>query len=304
MNKKLLDSILDYVVIAIGCAINTLGWTSFMLPNGMVDGGLTGASAILEMATGIPLDITYFVLNSLLIILATVILGRSFGVRTIYAIVLCTLMLRIFSSDSMDFLKCIPGQPLYISEKPLIPIIGGLMEAIGIGLILLRGGSTGGTDILAMLVNKFWPVTPGRFYLVSDLVVISSIILIPGHTFADMIYGYIAMFVFSFMIDFVLMGNRSTVQVLIFSERYSEIAEFINRDLERGVTALKATGWYTQQDRHILLVLVLKSQLQLITRAVKDIDPKAFISVSPANNVYGEGFEEIKVGLPRKKKTQ
>lgn len=302
MKNKALQVILDYVLITVGCAVNTIGWTSFMLPNGVIDGGLTGLSAILEMVTGIPLDIFFFSINSALIIIGTLFLGRGFGVRTIYAIIVCSLLLRLFSGPAFDFLKCTPGNPLYVSEKILVPVIGGLMEALGIGMIFLRGGSTGGSDILAMLVNKFWPVSPGRFYLVSDLVVISSIILIPGHTFADMIYGYIAMFTFSFAIDFVLLGNRSTVQVLIFSDRYSEIADFINRDLERGVTALRAIGWYTQKDRNVLLVLVLKSQLQGIFRAVKEIDPKAFISVSPASNVYGEGFEEIKAGLQRKKK--
>lgn len=302
MKNKVLNTVLDYIQIIIGCAINSLGWTSFMLPNGVIDGGLTGLSAILEMVTGIPLDIFFFSMNAALIIIGTLVLGRGFGIRTIFAIVVCALMLRLFSGEAFNFLKCMPGQPLYVSEKILVPVIGGLMEAVGIGLIFLRGGSTGGSDILAMLVNKFWPISPGRFYLVTDLVVISSIVLIPGHTFADMIYGYIAMFTFSFAIDFVLLGNRSTVQVLIFSDRYGEIADFINKKLERGVTALRAVGWYTQKDRNVLLVLVLKSQLQVIFRAVKDIDPKAFISVSPASNVYGEGFEEIKAGLQRKKK--
>lgn len=304
MHKKVLSYVWDYFLIAVGCAIYVLGWTSFMLPSGVVSGGLTGASAILEMATGIPLDVFYFVLNTLLIVLATLVLGKSFGVKTIYAIIVSTLLLRLFSGDAFNFLKCLPGQPLYVSEKILIPVIGGLMEAFGIGLIFLRGGSTGGTDILAMLVNKFWPISPGRFYLYSDLIIISSILLIPGHTFGDMIYGYIAMFTFSFGIDYVLMGNKSNAQVLIFSEKYAEIADYVNRELDRGVTALRAVGWYTRSERNVLLILVRKSQLQDVARAVKEIDPKAFVTVSPASEVYGEGFEEIKAGLLRKKKQE
>jgi len=295
-------TVLDYVLIAIGCAIYVLGWTSFMLPCNVVSGGLTGASAILELATGIPLDIFYLVLNAALIILATFVLGRGFGIKTIYAIIVSTLLLRLFSSEYFNFLKCLPGQPLYVEEKILVPVIGGLLEAVGIGMIFVRGGSTGGTDILAMIVNKFWPISPGRFYLISDAVIISSILLIPGHTFGDMVYGYIAMFTFSFGIDFVLMGNRSSVQVLIFSERYAQIADYINRELDRGVTALRSIGWYTQHEQNLLLVLVRKSQLQEVTKAVKALDPKAFVSVSPANEVYGEGFEEIKAGLQRNKK--
>ena len=180
------------------------------------------------------------------------------------------------------------------------------MESLGIGLIIQRGGSTGGTDIAVLIVNKFWPVSPGKVYLYSDLVIIASVLLVPGKGFEDMIFGYIAMITFSFMLDFVLLGNKTTFQVLVFSEKYEEIADFIINKLDRGVTALRAVGWYTRKDRNVLLILVRKPQIRELTKAIKEIDGKAFVSVSPATGVYGEGFDEIKTGIAKKltKETQ
>ena len=151
-----------------------------------------------------------------------------------------------------------------------------------------------------MIVNKFWPVSPGKTYLYTDLFIISSIIFLPGKTVQDMVYGYIAMVTFSYMVDFVLLGRKSTVQVLIFSQHYDKIADYIMKDMDRGVTAIKSIGWYTKQDKSVLLVLVRKTQLAELTKAVKTLDKNAFISVSPASSVYGEGFEEIKTGVDSK----
>ena len=303
MEKNALwEKIWDYVLITLGCAIYVVAWTSFMLPGGIVSGGLTGACAILSMGTGVPVDIYYITFNVILILLATFIMGISFGAKTIYAILLSTVLLRVMGSESMNFLKCMPGEALYLDDRILVPLIGGLLEAVGIGLILQRGGSTGGIDIFVLLINKFWPVSPGKVYLYFDVIIIASLLLIPGHTFSDVIYGYVAMAAFTFSVDFVLMGRKSTVQLMIFSEKYPDIADYINREMDRGVTVLKATGWFSKSDRPVLLVLVRKYQLTEVTRAVKDVDPKAFVSVVPANDVYGEGFGEIKAGIERNKK--
>ena len=303
--KTLREKILDYVLITLGCALYVVAWTSFMLPSGIVSGGLTGACAILSMATGVPVDVYYISFNVVLILLATLIMGISFGAKTIYAILVSTVLLRVMGSESMNFLKCMPGEALYLEDRILVPLIGGLLEAVGIGLILQRGGSTGGLDIFVLLINKFWPVSPGKVYLYFDVIIIASLLLIPGHTFADVIYGYVAMAAFTFSVDFVLMGRQSTVQLMIFSEHYPEIADYINREMDRGVTVLKATGWFSKSDRPVLLVLVRKYQLTEVTKAVKSVDPKAFVSVVPANDVYGEGFGEIKAGIQSgRKKTK
>lgn len=300
--RKVLLVIFDYIVISVGVVLFVMAWTSFLLPNNMIDGGLTGASALLSMVTGVSVDIWYFSINTLLLILAWIILGRSFGIKTIYAIVLSSALFRLFGSDSMAFLQAVPGNPLAVTEKVLIPIIGGLLEAVGLSLIIMRGGSTGGTDILALIVNKFWPVTLGRFYLFADLIVITLLLFVPGHCFTDVIYGYITMGVCAYVLDLIMLGKESSVQLLIFSDKYTQIANYVNDKMERGVTALESIGWYTQKERKVLLIVIRRTELSEVTKAVKEIDPKAFVTVVPANNVYGEGFGEMKTGIELKKK--
>ena len=301
-SRKVLLTIFDYIVITVGVVLFVMAWTSFLLPNNMIDGGLTGASALLAMVTGISVDIWYFSINALLLILAWIILGRSFGIKTIYAIVLSSALFRLFGNESMAFLQAVPGNALAVNEKVLVPIIGGLLEAVGLSLIIMRGGSTGGTDILALIVNKFWPVTLGRFYLIADFIVITLLLLIPGHCFTDVIYGYITMGVCAYVLDLIMLGKESSVQVLVFSDKFSQIADYVNDKMERGVTALESVGWYTQKDRKVLLIVIRRTELSQITKAVKDIDPKAFVTVVPANNVYGEGFGEMKTGIELNKK--
>ena len=292
--KKVLISIFDYVVITIGTVLFVMAWTSFLLPNNMIDGGLTGASALLAMVTHIPVDIWYFGINVLLLILAWFILGQGFGIKTIYAIVLSTLLFRFLGDESMRCLWSVEGEIFYVGD--------GLLEAIGLSMIIIRGGSTGGTDILALIVNKFWPITIGRFYLMADFVVITLLMFVPGHNFTNVVYGYVTMGVCAYVLDLIMLGKDSTVQVLIFSDKIHQIGDFITRDLGRGVTALKAVGWYTQEDRQVLMVMLRKNELPDLVKAVKEVDARAFVTVVPANNVYGEGFDEIKTGLNRKKK--
>jgi uncharacterized membrane-anchored protein YitT (DUF2179 family) len=299
--KKVLITIFDYLIITVGTLLFVMAWTSFLLPNNMIDGGMTGASALLSMVTGVSVDIWYFGINVGLLILAWIVLGRGFGIKTVYSILLSTLLFRVLGSDSFQWLQSVEGQPLYVGDGILVPIIGGLMEAVGLSLILIRGGSTGGTDILALIVNKFWPITLGRFYVMADLVIITLLIFVPGHCFTDVVYGYITMGVCAYVLDLIMLGKESAVQVLIFSNKYVEIGNFVTREMGRGVTALKGVGWYTQEDREVLLVMIRKTEMSQLVKAVKDVDPTAFVTVVPANSVFGEGFGEMKTGLPKKK---
>ena len=300
--KKVLITVFDYIIISIGTLLFVMAWTSVLLPTNMIDGGMTGASALLSMVTGISVDIWYFGINVGLLILAWFVLGNGFGIKTVYSILLSTLLFRVLGNDAFVCLQSVEGQPLYVGDGILVPIIGGLLEAVGLSLILIRGGSTGGTDILALIVNKFWPVTLGRFYVMADLVIISLLIFVPGHNFTDVVYGYITMGVCAYVLDLIMLGKDSTVQVLIFTEHRQQIGDYITTTMERGLTALKAIGWYTQQERQVLMVMLRKTELPELVRAVKEMDPKAFVTVVPANNVYGEGFDQIKTGLARTKK--
>ncbi len=302
--KKVLSVVWEYIVVSFGTLLFCLAWDCFLIPNGIAAGGLTGACTIIQFATAgaIPVAYSYFVLNAALLIIGVIVLGNAFGVKTVYSVVLASVLFKII--PAFPFLQAVQGNFLFIDNKALIPIVGGLMEAVGVGLIFMKGGSTGGTDVAALVINKFWPISPGKVYLYSDMFIIASVLLIPGKTFEDMIYGYIAMITFSFMLDFVLLGSKSTVQVLVFTQKYEEMADYILNNLHRGVTALKAVGWYTKKDNNVLLIVARKAQLPALSKAIKSIDDKAFVSVSPASSVYGEGFEELKTGLSKKKKTE
>lgn len=293
-NHHVLSVIWDYVLITLGSIIFCLAWTSFLIPNGLASGGMTGLCTIIQYGTGIPVGITYPIVNVLLLILAFFSLGKSFGFKTVYVIV--------FTSILFEVLPRFPQlEVLNIPDKLLVALVGAIMESVGIGIVLLKGGSTGGTDIIAMIINKYWPISPGKVYLYSDIFIIALLLFVPGMGVVDMIYAYVVMITFSFGVDFVLLGNKSSVQILVFSSKYKEIADHIINDVHRGVTALQSVGWYSQKESKVLLIIARKQQMNEVVSEIKEIDRNAFISISTANSVYGEGFEELKTGIDIKK---
>lgn len=295
-SSKVLNVILDYFLMTVGSVIFCMAWTSFLIPNGLASGGLTGLCTIIQYGTGIPVGLTYPIINIILLILGFLSLGKAFGFKTIYVIALTSLL--------FDILPKFPQLEVMMDEKFLVALVGATLESIGIGLVLLRGGSTGGTDIIAMMINKYWPVSPGRVYLYTDIFIISSLLFVPDKGLVDLIYAFVVMLGFSFGVDFVLLGNKSSVQILVFSSKYQEIADHIINNVHRGVTALQSVGWYSQKESKVLLIIARKYQLNEVVNAIKEIDKAAFISVSTAMSVFGEGFEEVKTGLKLKKKPQ
>lgn len=292
-NSNLLTTIWDYILMTLGSLIFVMAWTSFLIPNGLASGGLTGLCTIIQYGTGIPVGWTYPTINIILLILGFLSLGKAFGFKTIYVIILTSVLFEVMPK--------FPQLQVYIDEKFFVALVGSAMESVGIGLVLLRGGSTGGTDIVAMMINKYWPVSPGRVYLFSDIFIISSLLFIPDKGLVDVIYAAVVMIGFSFGVDFVLLGNKSSVQILVFSSKYEQIANHIINNVKRGVTALQSVGWYSQKESKVLLIISRKHQMNEVVNAVKSIDKNAFISVSTATSVFGEGFEEVKSGLKLKK---
>ncbi|MCQ2173711.1 MAG: YitT family protein [Bacteroidales bacterium] len=297
---RFLKILYDYVAMLFGAVIFTMAWGLFVIPNGMSAGGVTGMSAIIQFISAgkIPASVSYAVINAILLLAGFAVLGKGFGVRTVFCVIISSVLLELWSR--MPAWQAVDGNFLYIPERVLIPLIGGLLESLGIMIIFNHGGSTGGTDIVALAVNKYWPITPGKLFLYVDAIIIACILFVPGKSFSDMIYGYIMMFTFSMALDLMMLGRQSTVKLLVFSEKYEEIAEYINKTLDRGVTVINATGWYTGKDKKVLLVLVRRRQLKEIEKFVKEIDSRAFMSVSKTSAVYGEGFEEIKTGIKKK----
>lgn len=294
--NRILMTLWDYFLMTVGSVIFCMAWTSFLIPNGLASGGLTGLCTIIQYGTGIPVGLTYPIINIVLLVLGFLSLGRAFGFKTIYVIAVTSLL--------FDILPEFPQLVVMMDEKLLVALVGAALESVGIGLVLLRGGSTGGTDIIAMLINKYWPVSPGRVYLYTDIFIITCLLFVPDKGLVDMIYAFVVMLGFSFGVDYVLLGNKSSVQILVFSSRYKEIADHMINDVQRGVTALQSVGWYSQQESKVLLIVARKYQMNEVVNEVKKIDKKAFISISTAMSVFGEGFEEVKTGLKVRKSAE
>ena len=302
--NKILATLWDYFLISVGTLIFCLAWTSFIQPNGLTSGGLTGLCTIIQYATNgaIPIGLTYPIINGGLLVLGFLCLGASFGFKTIYVIALSSILFSVLPNFDGEVWSLI--LKVLMNNKLLVVLVGAFMESIGIGLVLLRGGSTGGTDIVAMIINKYWPISPGKVYLYSDIFIIASLLLVPGTHIEDLVYAYVLMLGFSFGVDYVLLGDKSSVQILVFSSKYQQIADHIIHDVRRGVTALQSVGWYSQKESKVLLIIARKQQMNEVVNEIKSIDKKAFISVSTAMSVYGEGFEEVKTGLKIKKTNQ
>ena len=291
----------EYLILTLACFIFGLAWEGFMIPNGMSAGGMMGLCTVIQYATNglIQAQYSYFVLNALLVLVAVAAMGIGFGFKTIYCIAMSSIAMGVL--EKLTVLHCFDGSFFFVQETVLIPIIAGVLEATGIGLVLRFGGSTGGTDIVALMVNKYWPVSLSTAFLVSDLIVCSLLLFLPEKCFSDMCYGLAELVTFSLMIDMVVGGKKSSYQLLVFSDKYVEIADHIITNMGRGVTVLKAQGWYTKKDKNVLLILINQKEFPSLSKVIKDVDPRAFMSVSKTNSVYGEGSDEIKAGVKIKK---
>ncbi len=274
----------SYSIITFALFVNALAWTAFLLPSEIVGGGVTGAAALLYYATGIPVAITFFLVNLLLITFGIKSLGFGFGIKTIYSAGILSLFFAI--------LQPLITEPI-VDDRFMSAIIGGIMGGASVGLVFTQGGSTGGTDIIAVIINKYRNISHGRIILYLDLVIISSSYLL-FQSIEVMVYGYVTMAVASYSIDMLLMGHRRSVQLFIFSPKYEQIAEHIANDIGRGVTLLNGQGWYSKEQSAVLMVVVKRHETSVVFRSIKEIDPDAFISVANVMGVYGKGFDPIK----------
>jgi len=300
LNHQLIaKEIQDYVFITLGLILYSFGFTVFLMPYEIVTGGVTGISAIIFYSTGFNLEYSYFFINACLLVLALRILGWKFLSKTIYAIVVLSFLLGFFQTllprdEAGHFVKILGEGQNFMSL-----ILGCTMTGSALGIVFLNNGSTGGTDIIAASVNKFRDVSLGTVLTFLDLIIIGSCLLIP--TFGDMlqrahmvVFGLCTMVVENFMLDFLMNRQRQSVQFMIFSNKWQEIANAIGTKLEHGVTILDGHGWYTGHDRKVLCILAKKNESSIIFRIIKSIDPNAFVSQSAVIGVFGEGFEKIK----------
>ena len=296
----------EYSLITVGVLMYVMGWIVFLIPNNMIGGGVTGLGSIVQYATGgaVKIGYTYFVVNAGLLVLALFTLGRSFGAKSVYAILLTSVALNLGQG-------LVPDEIIRLlaldNGKLMCTIMGGIMVGVGIGMSISQGGSTGGTDIIALVVNKYRNVSPGRMILILDAVIILSSLLVPSSMadgslmswpdkFTTGVYGFILITIVTTVMDLYLSGSRQSVQIFILSPKYAEIADAITRDLHRGVTVLNGKGWYTQQDTQVVMVITRKTDLNILLRYINTIDPNAFVSVSLVTGVFGKGFDRFKTG--------
>ena len=278
----------DYFLITIGLICYAFGWSAFLLPYQITTGGVTGISAIIYYASGVPIQYSYFIINAILMTAAIKILGPKFSIKTTYAIFMLTFLLWFFQQLIGN------TQIIGVGQDFMACIIGATMCGAGLGIVFINNGSTGGTDIIAAVVNKYRDVTFGRMILYCDIVIISSCYFV-FNDWRRVVFGFVTLVVISYVLDLIVNSARQSVQFLIFSKEYQQIADRIIADTHRGVTVLNGTGWYSKNDVKVLVVLAKKSQSIEIFRLVKYIDPNAFISQSSVIGVYGEGFDRIKV---------
>ena len=298
LNSKIGRELKDYVAITLGIMCYALGWAAFLLPYQISTGGVTGISALIYYVTGIEIQVSYFVINAIFMVFALKILGLKFCIKTLYAIPALTFFLWLFQvllKDDAGNLPLLLGP----GQEFMALVIGACMSGFGIGFVFIYNGSTGGTDILAWIINKYKDVSLGRLIMYGDIIIISSCYLV-FHDWKRVLFGFCVLFIMSVVIDYVVNSNRQSVQFLIFSKKHEEIAETITKELRRGVTLLDGTGWYSKQSIKVVVVLAKKNQSNEIFRLVRDIDENAFISQSNVVGVYGEGFDKLKVKKKKK----
>lgn len=285
MNRKLAIAIKDYFIITFGLLLFALGWVVFLIPSEITGGGVSGIGAVLFFAAKIPVSITYLSVNVVLVLIAIKILGANFGVKTIYSILVLSLFFAVFQG--------IVKEPI-VDDMFLSAVLGGMACGIALGLVFSRGGSTGGTDIFAMIVNKYRNISPGRIILYCDVIIIASSYFV-FQSPERLVYGYVSMWVVAYSLDSFLSGANRSAQMFIVSKEYEKIADFINNEAIRGVTILDGTGWYTRENTKIIMSVVRKKETSQIFRKIREIDPDAFITMGSVMGVYGKGFDKIKL---------
>lgn len=285
----------SHIIITLAIILSAIGWCVFLIPNQMLGGGVTGLSTIIYWLTGIPTGVMIFVFNAILIAISFKSLGRRFAISTIYSVVVTSVVFYVMQEYFIDIIKEHYGSiPLSgVEHRFLAALLGSALNGVACGIIFLEGSSTGGTDVIAVMINKYRNVTIGRLSLFINVAVITCSYFV----YKDLellIYSYVGLMVTSYTVDLTMNGSKQSVQMFIFTSKPHEIADRVGEEIHRGVTMIKGTGWYSKKESEIVMVVVRKIESQRVIRIVKQIDPAAFVSVNTVMGVYGKGFEMMK----------
>lgn len=291
-NARIWEFVKDFLTINLGMAIYALGWAAFLLPYHITTGGMVGMFAILYYVTGFPISMAVLIANVLLLAVAYKPLGWQFVLKSAYAV----LALSTFLSLGQQMMTGDDGQLIQLmgeGQDSMACVLGAILNGVGVGTVLLSGGSTGGWDIVATLVNKYRNISLGRVMLYLDLLVIASCLPI-FHDWRMVVFGYVTLAIYTYVVDLLINSTRQDTQFIIFTHRYKEISDRIIHETSHSVTCLNGEGYYSHQDIKVLITIVHKREQVKILRMIHETDPTAFVSQSRVEGVYGNGFNAIK----------
>ena len=287
---KLLIGLKEYSLMALGMFIYAFGWIGCILPANCMGGGASGVSLLIYHLIGgtVSMGVLLFVINAILLLIAGFVVGWRFGIKTIYCIVVLSIAMSLLQS-------LIPaGMDLFqLDNRLLSAILGGISAGIGVAICFSQGGSTGGTDIVAMIINKYRKMSYGRIVVFSDFIIIASALFVSDLGIDGVIYGYIFVAVFGYTVDMIQAGNNHSNQILIVTHDYKAMADAMLYRANRGATLLDAQGWYSKEEKKIVMVVCRKRDTSMILKIAKSVDPNAFISVGSVMGVYGKGFDAL-----------
>lgn len=292
-SKSLLTHLKEYLIMTLGMCIYSFGWIGCVLPAKSTSGAASGLAIVIStalqntMGWELKIGTIVLVINIVLLIVAGLVLGWNFGIKTIYCILALSLSMNLWQ-------EVLPADDFLHIDRFLSMVVGGVITGIGVAMAIMQGGSAGGTDIVAMIINKFRSISYGRVIFVLDLMIIASSLLV-GFTIDAAIYGYIMTLVFGYTVDMILAGNKQSSQIFIISPQYEQITYALNHQLHRGVTLIEGEGGYTHKHTKMVMVVCSNRETPTVMRYVRQIDPNAFMTVASVMGVYGQGFQPIKL---------
>ena len=314
LNKKsFLTTTKEYILMTLGMALYSCGWICCILPANAAGGGATGLSLLIYHLTGgvISIGTMVLIINAILLVIAGFIVGWKFGIKTIYCVVIMSVIMHflqewftigdpngwvaeiITKRDNLTLPNGAIVDLFNLKNRLLSAILGGICSGVGVAMCFQQGGSTGGSDIVVMIVNKFYSISYGKFIRYTDSLIISAALFIPDVGIDGVIYGFVMVAVFSYTVDMILSGNQQSSQIFIICKDYRAMADAINNEAYRGATVIDSVGWYTKNESKIVMVVCRKRDLSMVLKVVKKVDPEAFITIGSVMGVYGKGFDAL-----------
>lgn len=284
--KQWQHALRDYSYLTIATLIGAFGWVFLLLPNHITLGGITGIASILYWGTGVPAQWIFFGFNFILLTAALLILGWRFCVKTLYAVLTFTIFSSILEPYGLE-------AHLLTQQKLMATMVGGVFMGTSVGLGLVAGGSTGGSDVIAAIVRRYRNISLGHVILFCDLGIITSSYLVLKN-WEEVFYGYVLLLILTFFVNYIVNSAQQSVQFFIISQHYKQIGTAINGIVERGCTTLNGSGFYSGKDVCVVFCIAKKSESRLIFDVIDEIDPDAFVAQSPCIGVYGQGFDSFK----------